>query len=125
MERIQLEFILGKISDLSLWRMLSTAEGLSKWFADDVNINKDEFIFSWRGASESAVLLSQKEREFLRLKWDRKDDDTYFEFAINKIPLTNDVVLRITDFEDEDEIDSEIHLLETQVETLKRVLGVL
>lgn len=125
MERIQLEFVLGKISDLSLWRMLSSAEGLSKWFADDVDIKGDEFIFSWRGATESAILLSQKEKEFIRLRWDRKDAETYFELAINKNPLTNDVVLRITDFEDEDELDSEIHLIETQVETLKRVLGVL
>ena len=44
---------------------------------------------------------------------------------MNKMPLTNEVVLKITDFEEEDELDSEIHLIETQVETLKRVLGVL
>lgn len=125
MEKIQLEFTLGKISDLSLWRMLSTAEGLSKWFADDVNIEKEEFVFSWRGAEESAILLSQKEKEYIRLRWNRKDADTYFELAMNKMPLTNEVVLKITDFEEEDELDSEIHLIETQVETLKRVLGVL
>lgn len=123
MEKIQLEFILGKISELSLWKMLSTSEGLSRWFAEAVHIKGNECVFNWNGSQEHAVLLGYKEREYIRFKWDRKGEDTYFEFAIDQIALTRDVVLRIVDFEEPDEIDSEIHLIETQVDILKRLLG--
>lgn len=125
MEKIQLEFILGQISELSLWKMLSTGEGLSRWFSDSVGISGNVYLFTWNGADETATLLGIKEKEYIRFRWERKGDDTYFELAIDRNPLTRDLVLKITDFEEESERASEIHLLGTQVERLKRLLGVL
>lgn len=108
-----------------LFSRLSTPEGLSEWFADEVNVNGDLFSFSWDRAIMKARLSALKENKFVRFEWvinGIKESD-YFEFRINKEELTGDLALIITDFAEADEKEDSIYLWDTQIQDLKRLLG--
>ena len=50
-------------------------------------------------------------------------DDTYFEFRIEVDEITNDVILRVTDFAEEDEVEEGKDLWTSQINTLMKNLG--
>ncbi|NNC83633.1 MAG: SRPBCC domain-containing protein [Flavobacteriales bacterium] len=124
MEKLQLEFTL-KTSVKVLYQMLSTPSGLSRWFAEDVNINRDgTYSFIWDGSEEIAELVSKKRDEFVKYKWVESDDSSsFFEFRIQIDPMTNDVALIITDYCDEGEEEETSDLWSKQVETLRQNIG--
>ncbi len=122
MTKIELEFII-KSSPRILFNRVSTASGLSEWFADDVMVNNKFFTFVWNNVEEKAQLLSKKDLEHIRFRWLEKDEDTYFEFKIQVHDLTKEIALIITDFAEDDEKDETIELWETQINELKHILG--
>ncbi len=124
-EKIQLEYVVPSSLKV-LYDHLSTPEGLSKWFADDVNVNGDEYTFIWEGEKQKAKITGKKNGSYVRFKWlDEEDDDkTYLEFRINKDEITNDIILLVTDFVEESERDDIIDLWDSQIEDLMQVLGV-
>lgn len=126
MEKFHIEFVFGKISVHSLWNMISTVDGLSGWFADDVRIENDnQYIFTWNKSESLASLIGSKPLSFIKLKWDENENpDIYFELRIHKLELTKDITLEITDFAEADEKADAIFLWESQVEILKRKLGI-
>jgi START-like superfamily domain len=126
MEKFHIEFVFGEISVNSLWNMISSMDGLSGWFADKVQIvNDSQYVFTWDKAEIRANVVGMKSLSFIRLKWDEDDaPDTYFELRIHQLELTKDITLEITDFSDPEEKADSIFLWESQVETLKRKLGV-
>lgn len=122
--KFELEFPM-RSSNRVLFNSVSTPDGLSEWFADDVDIKNDRFIFKWDGAEEQARILSKKAHESIKFQWERDDDDenTVFEFHIKTDPLTNEVALLIIDHADEDEVEESTFLWNNQVNTLKQKLG--
>lgn len=106
--------------------MISTMDGLSGWFADKVQIvNDSQYIFGWDKSESRANLVGSKPLSFIRLKWEEDENpDTYFELRIHQLELTKDITLEITDFSEPEEKADSIFLWESQVETLKRKLGV-
>lgn len=107
-----------------LYSRLSTPEGLSEWFADDVNLKKGKFHFIWEGAEQEARVVQKKSNKYIRFHWeDDEDQEHYFEFRIRTVELTGDVALLITDFAEEDEKDDAIDLWDTQVSELKHAIG--
>ena len=58
-------------------------------------------------------------------RWDEEDVDTksYFEFRINVIELTGDVILEITDYAYPDEKRDSIDLWNRQISSLRQRLG--
>ena len=44
-EKFHIEYIFDKVSRRSLWNHLTTPPGLSAWFADDVIINGNIYVF--------------------------------------------------------------------------------
>ena len=44
-EKFHIEYIFDKVSRRSLWNHLTTPPGLSAWFADDVTINDNTYVF--------------------------------------------------------------------------------
>ena len=123
MKKIELEFPINA-SPKVLYYRLSTAGGLSEWFADDVNLDGDVFNFIWDGHEEKAQLISRRDGKSARFHWiDDDNDDSYFEFRINQDDLTGDVALVITDCIDPDEVQDQVELWEKQVDVLKRNLG--
>jgi uncharacterized protein YndB with AHSA1/START domain len=123
--KYELEYTIN-CSPKVLFSRLSTPEGLSEWFADDVTIDGDLFTFRW-GKSESKARLSAiKENKLVRFEWDNDRGDkesNFFEFKIIVHDLTGDLALLITDFAEPDEKEDAIYLWDAQINDLKRILG--
>lgn len=119
-EKIEMEYVIN-CSPKVLYNRLSTASGLSEWFADDVAVSGKKYSFLWDGSGQDAELAIKKENFLVRFDW--IDEDTYFEFKITKDELTGDVSLLITDFAEEDEIEETRSLWDSQVAELKHVVG--
>lgn len=124
-EKFEIEFEV-KSSTSVLFNMISTASGLSEWFADNVNLKDDTFIFIWDGSEEQAKLIGKKKGESIKFQWIDDYEEglkTYFELAIKVDDLTNDVALIITDFAEEDELEEAKLLWTNQISELKMTIG--
>lgn len=124
-KQIQLEYIVN-CSPKVLFNRLSTAAGLTEWFADDVRVKGNRYTFIWGSTNEEAEKKIHRENKMVRYEWvgdEANKDESYFEFVINQDDLTNDVSLTIIDFADEDEIDETTSLWDSQISTLKHLLG--
>ena len=124
-EKIHLEYVLNKCSATVLWNAVSSAEGLSKWFADNVNVSGKIYSFYWDKTSADAELILYRNGQYVRFHW--KDDEyekSYFEFRISIDVLTNDIMLSITDFCYAEEKADTINLWAKQIEDLKRSIGI-
>ncbi len=119
-EKIELEFIF-KASPSMLYDFLSTSDGLVRWFCDSVSINRNNYEFYWDGSVEKATLLEYIEDTKLIFKWE--DSDVFLEYYIYKSPVTNDTILRITDYAYDDEVEDQIELWETQIDELRKAIG--
>ena len=116
-EKFHIEYIFDKVSRRSLWNHLTTALGLSAWFADEVII--------WSKEAQEATVIDSKPENFIRYRWvDEEDENAYFEFIIHTIELTGSTALEITDFSEPGEKKDSINLWDSQVEDLKRTLGI-
>ncbi|MGE5457810.1 MAG: START-like domain-containing protein [Methanococcaceae archaeon] len=122
--KLQLEYLIN-CSPKVLYNRLSTASGLSEWFADDVRVKGNMFTFIWENAGQIAEKKNQKENKVVRYEWIENDDkdENYFEFTITQDDLTNDVSLIVTDFVDEEDKQSTKDLWDTQITKLKHLLG--
>jgi len=122
-ESFELEFIF-KASPAMLYNFLSTAEGLVRWFCDAVDIDKNKYDFYWSGSRETATLVDHEDDKKLVFKWEgAEDENEYLEFLMYKSPITNETILKITDFADADEVDDQIELWESQIDELKKAIG--
>jgi len=123
-KKIELEYSVPS-SPKVLFKRLSTDDGLAEWFADSVNAKDGKYTFSWEGEEQIAELISMGNNEHVRFRWEEDvDEDYYFEFKMEKDPLTGEVALIITDFVDEDDEDDAIELWDKQIEELNSTLGV-
>lgn len=122
--RIQFEYVIN-CSPKVLYNRLSTASGLTEWFADDVRVRGKKYTFIWDKSEQVAEMTLQKENRLVRFNWlDTEDEEeSYFEFRITRDELTGDVSLIIADFVDEGEEDEAKGLWDTQVADLKHILG--
>jgi uncharacterized protein YndB with AHSA1/START domain len=121
--KYELEYTLNTSPNI-LYNRLSTPEGLSEWFADNVNLSKGKFTFIWEGTEQDASVLQKKANKFIRFQWeDDAEGEAFFEFRIHTDELTGDVALLITDFAEEDEKDDAIDLWDTQISELKQAIG--
>ena len=124
-KKIHLEYLLNATSKNILWEAISTPSGLEGWFADKVLSDDRRVIFCW-GKSErrEAVIVWVRAFSFIRFHWlDAEIEREYFELKMTNNELTNDFVLEITDFAEEDEVDDTCELWESEVETLRRKCG--
>jgi uncharacterized protein YndB with AHSA1/START domain len=122
--RYELEYTLNTPTRV-LFDRLSTPEGLSEWFADNVTVEGDIFTFYWDKTEARARQSYVKENKLVRFEWlDFADSQTnFFEFRIVIHELTGDTALMITDHADEEETDDAKELWDTQISYLKKVLG--
>ena len=122
--QVQLEYVVNS-SPKVLFNRLSTAAGLTEWFADDVRVKGNLYTFIWGDTSQSAEKKLHRENKMVRYEWVDNDDDneSYFEFVINQDDLTNDVSLTIIDFAETDEVKGMSNLWDTQISKLKHLLG--
>ena len=124
-KKLHLEYLLNGSSKSVLWSSISTPSGLEGWFADKVETREKVFTFCW-GKTERrpAELLAARPNVYVRFRWlDDENEREFFEMRIATNELTNDYVLEITDFADEDELDDLTELWDSQVDTLRRTCG--
>ncbi|GAO30369.1 START-like domain-containing protein [Geofilum rubicundum] len=122
-ETIELEYLLNTSPGI-LFNRLSTASGLSEWFADDVSVHGKVFTFKWEGSEQKAEQTLRKENKLVRYTWIDEDlEGVWFEFLINVDELTGDVALVVIDHTEADDKDDIIELWNRQVEILKHGLG--
>jgi uncharacterized protein YndB with AHSA1/START domain len=112
-----------RCSPTILYEFLSTPVGLQEWFADHVDQRDHRFFFTWNGSTEYADVLENVENEFIRYRWEYYPKDEFFEFSIEQSPVTNETILRITDFADKSEIKDQERLWGSQVSDLKHRIG--
>lgn len=125
-EKFHIEFIMGNATQSSLWRMISQIDGLSEWFADDVYMDDTESIytFTWGKSETEAEIVLSKPQTNIRYRWVGDDESVYFEFRLRKLDLSGDMTLEVTDFAEPDDKGDAIRLWESQIEEMKRRLGV-
>ena len=122
-KQFELEYIINS-SPRVLYNRLSTASGLSEWFADNVTVKGKILTFIWEGTEQKAELICRKDSKYVRFHWmDDEDKNSFFEFRINIEEITGDVALLITDFAEDDEKEDSIDLWDTQIAELKHVIG--
>jgi len=121
--KIELEFIL-RASPTIVYQFITQPACLIRWFCDEVDVEQDRYVFNWAGSEEEAELLEDIEDERLRFRWLEADEPSeYFEYSMRKSPLTGETVLEIIDFCDEDEIEDQKELWESQLVRLRQETG--
>ena len=126
MERvpIKVEYLL-RASPAFLYQFFTSASDLVRWFCDGADVSRDKvYTFTWDGYDEVARLVEDIENELIRFAWEDEDrKGEYLEVKFSKSPVTRETILEITDFCDEDEVEDQKALWETQIQQLKKVSG--
>ncbi|KAA3630550.1 MAG: SRPBCC domain-containing protein [Bacteroidetes bacterium] len=126
MDRVKytMEFLF-RASPNILYNFITTPACLVRWFCDEVDITPGgKYTFFWSGSDEVAEVIEDEPGEFIRFQWeDADDDDEYLEFKMDKSPVTGETILLITDFADEDDLDDQKQLWETQIQKLRVETG--
>lgn len=119
-----LEFLF-RASPNILYNFITTPACLVRWFCDDVDITPGgKYTFFWSGSDEVAEVLESEEGEFIRFQWeDAENEDEFLEFRMDTSPVTGETILFVTDFADDDEVDDQKQLWETQIEKLRIETG--
>lgn len=120
--QIKMEFIF-RASPAILYSFLTAPATLIRWFCDEVDIQGDIYTFSWNGVEEIAELIDDIEEERLKFQWEEADNNEFLEFKMYKSDVTNETVLEIIDWCDDDEVDEQRDLWETQISKLRVEVG--
>ncbi|RZL33147.1 MAG: hypothetical protein EOO96_12680 [Pedobacter sp.] len=112
-----------KSSPRILYSFISEPNGLSQWFADDVNFRDQVYTFTWDDEEQKAKLVSIKENKLVKFKWLDDEPQCYFEMEIVQDELTNDVALAITDFSTDELLAEKRLIWDNQIDYLISVLG--
>lgn len=121
--KYKMEFDMKSTPVAILWDYISTENGLKQWFADNVKIKDKEYSFIWKGYSQEAKVVGMRKGLAIKLQWLDSSSRTYFEMRILTSEMTDNTVLQITDFSEEDEIEESQDLWRSQIDTLRRVIG--
>ena len=112
-----------------LFPYLSTASGLSLWFADDVNINNinKTLIFIVDGEEKIARIDSVKKNRYVKFSFledgeVRKDHD-YLEFRLEINELTQSVFIRIIEYTETDDLEESFQIWNNLLSQLKEIIG--
>ena len=120
---VEMEFIF-RASPAILYKFITDPSCLLRWYCDGVDINEDVYSFDWQGNEEEALMVDDIEEERVRFRWlDSDDDDEFFEYRMYKSPITDETILEITDYCDDDEVDDVRQLWEEQIKKLRTETG--
>ena len=95
--KISIERELKSKSANIIWSLMSTPEGLAKWFADDVKFSGDVFTFTW--------------------------GNDWSHHGMDKSDITGDYILMITDFAPDGDTDTLEDIWDANMEMLHRSTG--
>lgn len=121
--KIQLEELF-KSSPRMLYQFITDPACLVRWFCEEADLEADRYEFVWDGHPEMATLDETDEDTRIRFKWDDADDpEEYLEFKMYKAGVTDQTVLEVHDFCDDDEVTDTKTLWVSQLKRLKQEIG--
>lgn len=121
--KYKLEFNMKSTPMAILWDYISSENGLKQWFANDVKIKDRSYTFMWKGYAQEAHMVGMRKGMAIKLQWVDSPEKVYFEMRILTSEMTDNIVLQITDFAEEDELNESQDLWRSQIDTLRRVIG--
>ena len=124
-EKFTIEYpVRNNISGAHIWQYFHTEDGLSAWFADKVLIRNGMYEFFWGDSSQQAKLIHNTALLSARYHWlEDEEDASYFQFKLERNEITQVVTLVITDFAYPEDKQDSINLWNTQIENLRRTIG--
>ena len=117
-----------RASPKMLFPYLSSASGLTQWFAKKVNnLPNQQFVFEWDNethtATQSSLRINKSIKfEFLNTSPDNHDNN-YVEFKIEVSDLTGSTFLRITDYSANEDTEDLEDLWDGLMDKLKETVG--
>ncbi|MGN0069083.1 MAG: START-like domain-containing protein [Prevotella sp.] len=111
-----------------IWNLIGTADGLSKWIADDIQQDGDRLTFTWGNVwshheTRQATIVQVKKQKLFRFKWDDEEEGTYTELSMERSVITNDYMLTITDFAEPGDEDGLRDIWDDNLEKLHHSTG--
>lgn len=128
--KITIERALRSHSEPTIWKLISTAEGLSRWIAEEVGMDSGELTFTWGKPGQEyetrrAGILHVAKNDAIRFRWDDEDDpEAYTEIAIIRLDISGDYALCITDYSEPDDIEAMTHMWNHDLDRLQYKTGV-
>jgi uncharacterized protein YndB with AHSA1/START domain len=123
LKKFTLEFPM-KVSPRLLYTLISTSEGLARWFAEKVNVKEDVYDFEWEGSLQTAKLIESKEPEYVRFEWtDDFHEGFMLEMRITHEPVSGESALIVSDYSEENDMDFTQMWWTTQVGRLQRMFN--
>ena len=115
-----------------IYPYLSTASGLSQWFADDVTINEDKvynFFYDGEDHFARAVIMRNNHNvkfEFFDPQADEAlvaADRSFIEFKLDENELTQTFFLRVIDYSDAYDDEEQESIWDSLIGTLREIIG--
>ena len=110
-----------------LFPYISTASGLSQWFADDGQYHRRQSKYHAYGDGEvnRARIVSIKANQHIKFEFEGEDDDDLnsIEIRLEMNELTQEVYIKITDYSDLDDQEVLSDLWEGLIHDLKEIVG--
>ena len=129
-QKLCIEQVLASKSAGIIWRFIGTADGLALWFADRAEEVADSLIITWgdpagHHETREAAILERVKGSHIRFWWkDDPEEGCYIEIAMARSELTNEYVLRITDFASSEDVDTIRELWEADLRRLHQAGGI-
>ena len=111
MKEIHIEQELRSKAPAIIWHLISTGDGMGRWLADRVTQQGDELTFQWGNSwdhdeQRTAHIIHKEKHRVVRFAWTDADvPGTYVELRIERSTITNDFILLVTDFADDDDAE--------------------
>ena len=112
-----------------LFPYISTASGLSQWFATKVNVRPDhQFDFYWDNESHPAKQVSMRQNKSVRFDFlnnvdGSHEEHNYIDFRVDVSELTQSTFLRITDYTSNADADELKSIWNSLIDKLKEIVG--
>jgi uncharacterized protein YndB with AHSA1/START domain len=114
-----------------IYPYLSTASGLSQWFADDVTINEDKiYNFTYDGEDHYAKAVIMRTNHNVKFEFfdpsmaeSEEVDHAYIEFKLDENELTQTFFLKVIDYSNTYDNDEQESIWESLINTLKEIIG--
>ncbi|NOT38709.1 MAG: activator of HSP90 ATPase 1 family protein [Saprospiraceae bacterium] len=119
--QFQVEFMF-KASPSIIYLFITQPTAIVRWFCDKVDNIGDTYTFSWEGSDEVADMVMDIEDELVKFQWAERETE-FLQFRFYKTDITNETILEITDYCDDDEVNEQKDVWEVYVKKLKAACG--
>ncbi len=122
MIKLELEYIFHTTPKI-LFKQISTPSGLAGWFAQDVDVMDNMFIFKWADYRMDAIVHINHDNYHVKFDW-IDEDEKYTELKLSYNKLSKDTSLKIIDIaENEEDAEDLRKLWDETIKRLKLRLG--